>query len=215
MSSDSPTKDLVSEFEAFVTTIVRDSDNGKNLSKVLLEEGDVAIQKQLEAELDSWVKSNIPHTSTRDSSYIADVREDELLAVPRTPQEQIGDLLEAFCLSVSTAHVPAVILELNNLETFIQYQRKALEDCCFIEPANEIVKDCRKKTSQTIRPKYSENVRNLISQSRKKLIVKTASDDTASHSQRHMQVLIELLGTWSNIIAEVESLGVQRQVNSF
>ena len=61
-----------------------------------------------------------------------------------------------------------------------------------------------------IRGKFTENVRTLISLCRKKIIVKTSSSGAAAseHTQRHLNILIELLGSWSNMIAEIECVGL-------
>ncbi len=72
------------------------------------------------------------------------------------------------------------------------------------EVVEEIVKDCRKKCSQQLRAPLAETIRNVIALSRKRLVSKAALDSETSsqHNQRHLQTLIELLGTWSNIVVQ-------------
>jgi hypothetical protein len=66
----------------------------------------------------------------------------------------------------------------------------------------EIVADCQKKSAQILRIPYADSVRTLIASCRKKLAAKVALDADSSnqHSQRHINTLLELLGTWSNMI---------------
>lgn len=68
----------------------------------------------------------------------------------------------------------------------------------------EILKDAQRKTSGVLRPYYVEIVNQLITSTTKRLRTKTALDgDNTNHSQRHIQLLLDLFGQWSNIIQEV------------
>ena len=42
-------------------------------------------------------------------------------------------------------------------------------------------------------------------------MVKTSLEDSQQHGQRHMNILVELLGTWSNLISEIECLAITRE----
>ena len=85
---------------------------------------------------------------------------------------------------------------------------------------DEIVEDCRKKISSFFIALYADKVTSLITSSRKKITSKTAIRNTSSnnntninnnsnqHGQRHFNTLVELLGVWSNYIAEMIDLGL-------
>eukprot|EP01031_Cornospumella_fuschlensis_P032932 gene32932-39828_t len=75
----------------------------------------------------------------------------------------------------------------------------------------EILKDARKKVANVIRPYYIDTVNQLITSSTKRLRAKTALDNSIDHSQRHIYILLELLGTWSNIIAEIFAVGFEKE----
>jgi hypothetical protein len=82
------------------------------------------------------------------------------------------------------------------------------------ELLREFVTDCQKKSAQVLRAPYAESVRNNISGFRKRLASKVAKDVESSqqHSQRHLNTIIELLGSWSNIMAELESFQLSPQM---
>lgn len=82
----------------------------------------------------------------------------------------------------------------------------------------DVLVDCQKKCVQLVRMRCAEAVTALISSCRKKLRAKAALDAEASaqHHRRHCNALLELLGGWSNVAAEVVaypiSIGVKTQV---
>ncbi|RYG92453.1 hypothetical protein EON65_59190, partial [archaeon] len=76
---------------------------------------------------------------------------------------------------------------------------------------DEIVRDAKKKVAQVIRPYYIDTVNQLITSSTKRLRAKTALDSSIDHSQRHIYILLELLGTWSNIIAEILAVNFDKE----
>lgn len=80
------------------------------------------------------------------------------------------------------------------------------------EVVSEIVKDCRKKCAQQLRAPFAEVIRNVIAACRKRLVSKAALDSESSlqHNQRHLNTLLELLGTWSNIVAQCVAFGFSR-----
>lgn len=75
---------------------------------------------------------------------------------------------------------------------------------------NEIVNDCCKKAAQTLRIVFAENVRIIIAENRKRLASKASlaidAEASMNHAQRHINALIDLLGTWSNILMNINSL---------
>lgn len=82
------------------------------------------------------------------------------------------------------------------------------------EVQDEIVRDARRKSANLIRIPYVERINTLITAARKRLKVKAALDhDTgAAHSQRYMNVILDVLGTWSNILLELRSYGFRREM---
>ena len=72
----------------------------------------------------------------------------------------------------------------------------------------EIAQDCCKKAAQVLRQVFAEHVQAVVAESRKRLVMKAALDaeSSQSHSQRHINALIDLLGTWSNILVNISSL---------
>jgi hypothetical protein len=71
----------------------------------------------------------------------------------------------------------------------------------------EIIEDCRKKFVNAVRPSFADTIRPVISTVRKRLTLKTSLEVGAEtlqlHSQRHFNSMVEILGSWSNILNEV------------
>eukprot|EP00428_Durinskia_dybowskii_P063384 CAMPEP_0170377352 /NCGR_PEP_ID=MMETSP0117_2-20130122/12228_1 /TAXON_ID=400756 /ORGANISM="Durinskia baltica, Strain CSIRO CS-38" /LENGTH=529 /DNA_ID=CAMNT_0010632647 /DNA_START=310 /DNA_END=1896 /DNA_ORIENTATION=+ len=84
-----------------------------------------------------------------------------------------------------------------------------------LEVIHEIILDCRKKTAQLFRAPLAETVQNVVAALRKRLVAKTAliSESPYMHNQRHLFVLIELLGSWSNIVFLCCRYGFSRPIN--
>jgi len=78
----------------------------------------------------------------------------------------------------------------------------------------ELILDCQSKCTQYFRAVYGEQIRNLIASSRKKIHSKAAIEIHAStqHHQRHIVILIDLLGSWSNMVLEMTNLGLSPKV---
>jgi len=122
-----------------------------------------------------------------------------------TDSKSIGTKLEEFYLAlyvppgkaVSVDRVIECIHDLESHNPLSSFQETH-------EVVEEIVKDCRKKCSQQLRAPLAEIIRNVIALCRKRLVSKAALDSETSsqHNQRHLQTLIELLGTWSNIVVQ-------------
>ena len=76
------------------------------------------------------------------------------------------------------------------------------------EITHEIAQDCGKKAAQVLRTVFAESVQQVIADNRKRLVMKAALDaeSSQSHSQRHINALIDLLGTWSNILVNITAL---------
>lgn len=77
----------------------------------------------------------------------------------------------------------------------------------------EIVLDCRKKVASLIRSRCGTFVQQLLSKCRKQLYSKVSvgSDSSHTHSQRHLNTLVELLGEWSNIVLELSQLNTSAE----
>lgn len=72
-----------------------------------------------------------------------------------------------------------------------------------IELVREIVKDCHRKASSHIRSLYIEAINGLITSSRKKLKIKISLEQSQDLQQKHLAIILELLGQWSNILANL------------
>ena len=80
----------------------------------------------------------------------------------------------------------------------------------------DIVVDCQKKCAQSLRSKVADKVSTLLASTRKKIRAKAAldSDSSSLHNQRHKQHILELLGNWSDIIANVVQGGFSAKITS-
>jgi len=76
--------------------------------------------------------------------------------------------------------------------------------------SDEIIEDCRKKAAGALRACFADQVRAVMTACRKKLNVKASltAETDSSHSQRHLNNLVDLLGSWSNIASDIRSLGM-------
>lgn len=118
--------------------------------------------------------------------------------------ESVGVALEEFLLAYEKHDVTAMALHIRRLEdeasnTNIPSAATVIE---------EILSDCIKKSSAVVRQQYAERINTLCSSCRKQLKAKVAKDAESSttHSTRHVASLLELMGCWSNIIAEMAEM---------
>jgi hypothetical protein len=125
----------------------------------------------------------------------------------------IAEKLEAFLLAVGQTEgtdqqVDAVVRCMHAIEE----HEPILQSNENSEVVLEITKECQKKCAQYLRTPMAECVRSVIAAARKRLATKAALDSEASyqHSQRHLNTLVELLGTWSNIVAQCRDFGFSR-----
>jgi hypothetical protein len=115
----------------------------------------------------------------------------------------IGDLMQEYYLALSACNTLELVDKLHEMEEIVQ---KADENSVM----QEILADCQKKTAQYLRSLHSESVRNMITLCRKQLRSKAALDSESSyqHGQRHLNAMVELLGGWSNVVAELAELNI-------
>eukprot|EP01041_Mallomonas_annulata_P003569 gene3569-7096_t len=121
--------------------------------------------------------------------------------------EQFFEKVESFYLALRSGSIDELCLKLRDLEELVVVSEHQNDDCNVIK---EITNDCQKKACQAIRAYYADDIRNIITSSRKKLNMKTSldSDNATQHTNRHLNILIELLGTWSNIIASINDYNI-------
>jgi hypothetical protein len=89
-----------------------------------------------------------------------------------------------------------------------------------LEIWREVVLDCQKKTVSVLRQMYAETVHTLVSTTRKALLVKVKtggsdhdeSSELEGHAQRHVRLLVDLLGQFSNIVAQMCCLRSSRDL---
>jgi hypothetical protein len=127
----------------------------------------------------------------------------------------MGDKLEEFYVTLRLASVAGPGEALYNVATAL-FELERHE--CKVELAEtpevlyEIVQDCRKKAAQVLRVAFAEQVRVLIAENSKRLLSKAAlsldAESTLNHAQRHANTLIDLLGTWSNILVSIDAMQV-------
>jgi hypothetical protein len=119
--------------------------------------------------------------------------------------------IEAFYLALANASVGAgddlsVSEALNALQISLDRIRESGDEQ-FVQqvPAlEEMLRDCRSKCVRHVRTQHGDVLRNVISQTRRRLQEKVAgmaSDQL--HQQRHVQLLVQLLGENSNIVNDV------------
>jgi len=107
-----------------------------------------------------------------------------------------------------------VIIALANVESNLAMNDAGSNNDVVIE----IIEDCRKKATATIRVVWSDTIRTLVTSCRKKLANKAAlnvdNNDRNQHGQRHLNTLVELLGEWSNIIKDITSLSLHHSIGT-
>lgn len=115
----------------------------------------------------------------------------------------IGDVMQEYYLALSSSNTLEIVQNLHAMENIVE----STKDRSVVE---EILADCQKKTAQYLRSLHSESVRNMITGCRKQLRSKAALDSETSyqHGQRHLNSMVELLGGWSNIVAELAQLDI-------
>jgi hypothetical protein len=140
-----------------------------------------------------------------------EVLDTSMVTPPSTVEVPIGQKVERFYLAFRDAenNLPALLEALFYLETHLPIAGESFDVVI------EIVADCQKKAAQMVRVPYAEHVRTIIATMRKKLASKVALNDASSqaHGQRHLNFLLELLGSWSNIVAEIAGWGLSRTVS--
>jgi len=113
----------------------------------------------------------------------------------------LGEKLSRFYLSLdvrtpaSQEDLHAVLLSLDSLELHeVQCEQGETQ-----EILTEVVTDCRKKALQILRSPFVENVQSIMSLARKRFQSKAMSAN---------ETLVDLLGSWSNVVLEIAALGV-------
>lgn len=130
--------------------------------------------------------------------------------------DSIGPKVEAFYIALSRQspdpdqQIEAVVNCMHAIENHEPNAQMGENDDVILE----ISKDCQKKCAQFLRAPFAETIRNIIAACRKRLASKAALDSEASyqHHQRHLNALIEVLGTWSNVVAQCTEFGFSRSL---
>jgi hypothetical protein len=128
----------------------------------------------------------------------------------------IGPKVERFYLALSqqVANPEQQIEDIVNSMRAIENHEPVTQALESDEVIAEMVRDCQKKCAQVLRAPFADSIRNVIAATRKRLATKAALDSEASyqHNQRHLNLLIEILGTWSNIVAQTCEFGFSRSL---
>lgn len=125
--------------------------------------------------------------------------------------ESIGEKIQKFYVSLRSSNDIAMIIDsLNTIEEHVYIEDIGETS----EIIAEIKSDCQRKCAQFIRAPYADTARNIIAASRKRLVLKASVDVESSHqhSQRHLNTLLDLLGTWSNCIEELTCTGLSKKM---
>jgi len=110
--------------------------------------------------------------------------------------DQVGNTLAEFYLALRNCNDQGLV---HNMHTLTQLYS---EDNSNDPVAKELLNDCQKKCAQFIRSQYIDQINAIVSSAKKKLAAKFASN-TGSQSNKHYGIVMELLGYFSNIIAEL------------
>lgn len=110
--------------------------------------------------------------------------------------DKIGEILAEYYVSLRSEDIHTQIY---HIERIVDFPIKSNDSS--LPVIIEIIDDCQRKTAQAIRALYSESVGVLISACRKQLGFRGAIDTDSS--QKHMTAMIELLGCWSNMVADI------------
>ena len=150
------------------------------------------------------------------------------------PSHDIGTKLENFFIALRSGELSDIVFYLSLLENHLplflnpcNFEDEVLNDELSFPNENnlnelnevnvvkDIVTNCREKSSQFYRVNYCNDFLNtLITNIRKKLMVKIATSvetstvSAVNHHQRHLISLIDLLGSFSNLIMEFQSINM-------
>lgn len=129
-----------------------------------------------------------------------------------TTQEAFGSCLENFYISYEAAACTRSTKSDIDCSESVRHLIEclfALEEICdsSCDASCEVLAACRKKAVALIRAPYADAVRTLITASKKRLAIKSCMTQNESGQNRHLSALIELFGSWSNIVQEIRHLG--------
>src|SRR5687768_3818330 len=107
----------------------------------------------------------------------------------------IGDKLAKFYFVLG--NLPVNINELVDCINELESHVPVADNAESVDVVKEVVRDCRKKCSHVLRLPFGESISSLISTCRKRLVSKAAinSELALQHSHRHLNTMIELLGS--------------------
>jgi hypothetical protein len=131
--------------------------------------------------------------------------EAEFLECMEQKDQSLGQKVEIFYLTYRNAeeNLNEFMISVHELENHSPNASAGESEDVY----SEIVVDCQKKAAQIIRAPFVDSVRGIITTIRKKLVSKVSldTDSSAQHGQRHLNYLLELLGTWSNMVDNMRS----------
>lgn len=122
--------------------------------------------------------------------------------------------IEAFYLALASAPSSsssssdmAVSAAVRALQQTLDRIREAGEEAQ-VPALEEMLRDCRAKCVRHVRLQHGDALRSVISQTRRRLQEKVAGKASDQlHQQRHVQLLVQLLGENSNIVSSVCASG--------
>lgn len=132
----------------------------------------------------------------------------------------IGSKLQNYYVALRSGNLSNILLYLSLLENHIQLTETIDQtnvENSEVVVVSEIVLSCREKTAQYYRQNCcNEYLNTLIVNIRKKLMMKVATSTSSeastnavtNHHQRHLVCLIDLLGSFSNLIMEFQAIQI-------
>ena len=129
----------------------------------------------------------------------------------------VGSKLKNFYVALRLGELPNIILYLSLLENHLPLHWPSdfisESDSDDVGVVYEIVTSCREKTAQFYRLNFcNEFLSTLITNIRKKLMMKVSTSlessttSAANHQQRHLICLIDLLGSFSNLVMDFQTI---------
>lgn len=127
------------------------------------------------------------------------------MATPQMADAEIGECMSAFYVALREGDVHKISCSVVDLEVLLLHSSEMQ-----LPVVKEIVIECRTKALPLIRSNYADVVRNILSNCRKKSSNRSnaAVEDGERAASRHVNALMNMLGSWSNIVHELQETGL-------
>lgn len=126
---------------------------------------------------------------------------------PQTLADKMGHYYQHYPLRACPTEPPPPFTD--EMRANLVHAMHQIDSHCIDESAGEtwqlkeeILKDTQRRFIPLIRPAFVDQINQLLASCNKRLAAKTALNGDSTHAQRHAHLLIDLFGTWSNIIQD-------------